>query len=80
MAISSSQPEASYVAELIRKDLKAKAEVILQDVIEEATKELTQALVHLADTVALNVLTYYDVRQQGDNVVITVKKKIDGDE
>lgn len=74
MAFTTKAPPVDLIAKAIEDAVRARTKVILDEEIKKCTAEIQRRLGEEADSIALKILTMYDVERMGEKVVITVKK------
>lgn len=62
--------------ELLNGAVKARVAEKVNEVVEQAKKELERRIAHEADFIALEVLKIYDIQHYQDRIVITVRKEV----
>ncbi len=65
---------ASELRALLLQKTKQEIEAILAEIIKEAHSKITRDLNKMADSLALELLANYDVRQNQTEIVIKVRK------
>lgn len=68
---------AEYLTEIIHKRIIAQTHVIVSEEAEKAAQEVKKRVYDEIDRIALEVLQSYDIAQDHDRLVITVRKILD---
>jgi hypothetical protein len=73
MAITSDE-HLELIRQAIRTELKARVDAAIEEEIKATAERINKRIRASADIIALNILEYYNMRRDGQDIVIRVSK------